>query len=212
MIKTEYRIHIIESFDGISDPKVGKTLKDEILKIIRVSNCKTQVRYYDANTGKQLSNSLNTIKHNCVENDTSPVIHFCMHGNKNGLVLKNGELIKYTDLSDMLIEINEAAHGELLLVMDACRGNNLTSCLNPYLTSPFLSVLGSFKNIGMWEPLKGYIAFYKALIRTSQWNFAVRQFRLKCPKDQFSFRFLSNQAVLNKTRYKHFKPYKIDQE
>jgi hypothetical protein len=212
MAKTEYRIHIIESFDGINDPKVGHNLYNEILKIIKASNCKTKIRYFDVNTSQQLFNSLNTIKKNCEENDTSPVIHFCMHGNKNGLVLKNNDLIKYAELSEILSEINEAAHGELLLIMDACRGNNLTLWLNPYLTCPFLSVFGSNKAIGMWEPLKGFMGFYKALIRTSRWGYAVRQFKVNCPDDQSSFRFLSDHTVLKNTRYKRFKPYKIDQE
>ena len=212
MPATTYTIYIIESFDGINDPNVGKSLKNRIDKIITVSNSKSTVRYFDVHTSKQLFNILELIKRNCEENDALPIIHFCMHGDREGLCLQNHEGVSYNELSDILSEIKEAAKGELLLIMDVCHGNKITLRLNPYLPSPFNSVLGSFKKIGMWEPLKGFIGLYKELIKTSKWNDAVRQFRRHCPKEQSLFDNQSGGTVLKKSRYKNFKPLQINEE
>lgn len=212
MPPTTYTIYIIESFDGINDPNVGKSLKNRIDKIITVSNSKSTVRYFDVLTSQQLFKSLGVIKRSCKENDTLPVIHFCMHGNRDGLCLKNHEEVSYDELSEHLSEVNEAAKGEILLIMDACRGNKITLRLNPFLTRPFHSIFGSSKIIGMWEPLDGFIGFYRELIKTSRWNAAVRQFRRHCPKEQSLFENQSGGTVLKKSRYKSFKPLQINEE
>jgi len=212
MPATTYTIYIIESFDGINDPKVGKALSIKIRKIVTVSKSKNTVRYFDVQTSQQLFNLLKRIIRNCKENEALPIIHFCMHGNRDGLCLQNHEEVSYDELSDILSEINEAAKRELFLILDVCHGNKITLRLNPYLTSPFNSVLGSSKKIGMWEPLNGFIGFYRELIKTSRWNAAVRQFRRHCPKEQSLFDNQMGGTVLKKSRYKSFKPYHIYEE
>lgn len=68
-----------------------------------------------------------------------PIFHFEIHGvkDKTGLVLKNDDLISYSELTNMLSQVNQAIGNNLFLTLSVCHGAFLLGNVKIDKPAPF---------------------------------------------------------------------------
>src|SRR3989339_50730 len=72
----------------------------------------------------QLFDTLRNICSNTGKLDEIPLIHFEIHGREeqDGITLKNGDVVMWSDLLDKLTDINEASANNLFIIFATCSG------------------------------------------------------------------------------------------
>jgi hypothetical protein len=94
-----------------------------------------------------------------------PAIHISAHGNTAGISLSDGSIVPWSELRDLLVPLNSAMKGTLLLCMSACKG--LSACsmaMNTKETDPpFFAVIGNAATPSWAETAVAYAAFYHVL-------------------------------------------------
>ena len=91
-----------------------------------------------------------------------PIIHISAHGGLDGLELSSKESISWNELRDLLLPINEALSGGLLLCMSSCEG--FAACkmaMNETRNQPFLGVIGNYGKPTWSDTAIAYASFYQ---------------------------------------------------
>lgn len=96
----------------------------------------------------------------------NPIIHFEIHGtdSKNGLYLKNGEVIEWPDVMREISAINYACGCNLFVSFAVCYGQYLTQYIKAFRLMPFCVSLGSFEELYEEDLEVRFFAFYKELL------------------------------------------------
>jgi hypothetical protein len=93
----------------------------------------------------------------------SPIVHFEMHGDKDGLQLSNMDIVEWPELAPSLVRINERTRMNLLVVAAACHGWHLSEILRPVDRAPTWGVIGPPDSIGDQDLYEAMQRFYAAL-------------------------------------------------
>jgi len=105
-----------------------------------------------------------------------PIIHISAHGSQDGLQLSNGENILWNELRDLLLPLNKALQGGLLLCMSSCEG--FSACQMAMLfepgDQPFWGIVGHKGKPGWADTAVAYATFYHLLIKGSSIADAVK--------------------------------------
>ena len=72
-----------------------------------------------------------------------PIVHISAHGDENGIQLSDGTEISWKNMRTVLLPINKALKGLLLLCMSACKG--FAACVMAMEAGelPFMAVIGT---------------------------------------------------------------------
>jgi hypothetical protein len=90
-----------------------------------------------------------------------PIVHISAHGGSSGLLLSSNELITWNHLRDLLLPINAALSGGLLLCMSSCEG--FSACrmaMNETGDQPFFGVIGNYGTPTWSDTAIAYASFY----------------------------------------------------
>lgn len=158
--------YIIESHKD-SDGHPGKELHDDALHWKHVKNSNFSSRYFNINSKSELLTCFDEIMTEVLNNGAYPIIHFDMHGNKEGIQLKDSSLISWGDIKSSLQKINIAMCNNLLVCMASCHGLYLSSILVPTEPAPAFGIIGSPNKINFDESLSAYREFYEKLLSTT---------------------------------------------
>jgi len=71
-----------------------------------------------------------------------PILHFDLHGYKEGIQLRSGQLINWDEISDHFIELNKACNISLFLSVGACFGIGLIQIIDFLKRAPFGVLIG----------------------------------------------------------------------
>ena len=96
-----------------------------------------------------------------------PILHISAHGGTDGLQLSNGEQIPWTELRDLLLPVNKALNGALLLCMSSCEGFSACRMAMQALGEehPFFAVISNTKTPTWSETAIAYAAFYHLIAK-----------------------------------------------
>lgn len=118
----------------------------------------------------------------------TPVLHISAHGEQNGLQLSNTEEIAWTDLRNLLLPINKALNGALLLCMSSCKG--FSACRMAMNTNdtehPFFAVIGNTKEPTWSDTAIAYSSFYHLIAKGEYIVHAVEAMRKASGNDNFT--------------------------
>jgi len=92
-----------------------------------------------------------------------PIIHISAHGFRDGIQLTSGEIVTWTLLSDMLIPINKALNGLLLICLSSCEGWNGCTMAMTENEMPFMAMVGSILKPTWSDTAIGFSSFYHLL-------------------------------------------------
>jgi len=162
------KIAIIESIpDG--EMKTGKKLYDDIKLINIVNDEKLMISFDVVSSELELLDLLRGLYREIQEKGVYPIIHIECHGNseKKGLVLSNGNFISWARLYELLQPINEAMELNLLIVLAACYGFEMSFNVYAYQRAPFWGMLAPSEEIFPEEVQRSFYSYYKTLIENT---------------------------------------------
>src|ERR1700677_1874142 len=89
-----------------------------------------------------LKKILTQILHSDIKKGGSPILHFEVHGDKNGFELRDGSFVPWTDFGPALAVLNLATRFNLLVVFACCNGFMQTDAVDRDCPAPFTGLLG----------------------------------------------------------------------
>lgn len=165
------KIYIIESLpDG--DQKTGTQLYEDLLKYKQDEFSEFSAELCTPEDKSQFQFLLEHIKDECGAGGVYPILHFEIHGsaNKDGLVLKSGELFSWEQLRESLIIINTLSKMNLFISLAVCHGAHLLKMYKCTDRAFCAGVLGSFEEIYVNDLQLRFNEFYKELFTTFDIN------------------------------------------
>lgn len=112
-------VHMIESPspDDLLKSQWEGTLLREALRIAGIS------QYYNLAVNKEtFLEAIRERLSDAIKNYGFPVLHISAHGDIDGLALTNGTFIKWKEMRELLIPLNKAMKGKLLICISSCEG------------------------------------------------------------------------------------------
>lgn len=87
-------------------------------------------------------------------------LHLSAHGSDKGIVLASGEVILWNKLRKLLIPLNTAAKGTLILCMSTCKGFNAFTMARTLSDLPYSLIIGSNESIEWRDAIIAFSTFY----------------------------------------------------
>lgn len=158
-------IYVIESLDtNEGDTLTGKNLLEKLKPYAdQVKALSTGL--ITVESAAQFWDAMDYICQKAAEGER-PVIHFEIHGTdeKDGLYIKNGEVIKWPEVLSRISDINYASGCNLLTSFAVCYGQYLAQFINAGKRMPFCISLGSFEELYEDDLEVRFFAFYQELL------------------------------------------------
>lgn len=181
------RIYIIESLLE-DERKTGKELYDDLL---RWKGDIIDSVYLEVKTKAEFFYALQLIEQTLINYRLIPFLHLEIHGNKKGLVLKNGEGILWHELVSVLRRINYLARNNVLLSLATCFGANIFREVDPAGRAFAWGFIGPWIEVFPEDISISFQGFFETLLATSDLNASVESLNK------------SNHLLLGSKRY-HF--------
>ena len=112
----------------------------------------------------------------CETKSICPIIHLEMHGNRDGLVLSNGDDIRWSEFVPLCKGINRACNNNLFLVMAVCHGYQAILETSIKNISPFCTFIGPSSIVTAGDIQRDFPKFYKQLFQTGDIDQAYHHF------------------------------------
>lgn len=94
-----------------------------------------------------------------------PILHISAHGSAEGVQLTNGEVVNWNKLRDLIMPINKALKGNLILCMSSCEGFNACRMAMSEGDIPFLGIVGHSGKPTWSDTAIGFATFYHLLAK-----------------------------------------------
>lgn len=103
-----------------------------------------------------------------------PILHISAHGSREGIQLTSGEVVNWTELRDLIMPINKALNGNLILCMSSCEGFNACRMAMSEGDIPFLGIIGHSGKPTWSDTAIAYATFYHLLAKGHYMQEAVK--------------------------------------
>jgi len=97
-----------------------------------------------------------------------PILHLSAHGSEDGIELSSGDVLRWSELRQLLLPVNESLSGGLLLCMSACQGYSacrMAMTEEVDAPHPYFVVVGSHESPTWSDTAVSYLAFYHLLAK-----------------------------------------------
>ncbi len=129
-----------------------------------------------------------------------PYLHFEMHGSKNkdGLILKTGELVKWDMIYKGLQSINITSKNNLFISMASCYGAYLIKAYKKVNEPcPFYGFIGPLNNIGERDLEDSYENYFTKLLDTKDFTRAIKELKASNIDNPNEYIFLNSDAYFD---------------
>jgi hypothetical protein len=92
-----------------------------------------------------------------------PVLHISAHGDEGGIQLSSGEIVEWDQLRDLLIPVNKALDGSLLVCMSSCHGYagiRMAMTASSTAEHPYYAIVGNGDSPTWPETAVAFAALY----------------------------------------------------
>lgn len=163
LIHTFNRIYVIES---LPSGKTGQALFDHILMWAHVRLGTLKSKLFQPASIAEFLQALAEIEEHARTFNTAPIIHIEAHGDKNGIMLANGERLDWENLYAHFVAINISCRNSLFLVMAVCEGAYLGKIISLTRRAPFWGLLGPDAPVSSEDLYIAFSRFYEEMFRT----------------------------------------------
>ncbi|WP_448564470.1 hypothetical protein [Thalassotalea ganghwensis] len=160
------KLVVIQSLEN--EKPTGRLLVDQIEIWCAKSNRDIPFSYNEFSKASDVLKFLQELIIECSSKDIIPILHIECHGNKKGLVLSSGDLIKWDLLSQQVRQLNLATNSNLLIVLAACHGGYFAQCIDIFDRAPFWGLIGVINTIDASHLLNSLTNFYQALFESAE--------------------------------------------
>jgi len=88
------------------------------------------------------------------------LLHISAHGNNTGIQLTSGEIVTWDQLKQLIMPVNEAVAGRLIVCMSSCEGFSACQMAMEEGSLPFLGVIGHVATPSWSDTAVAFHAFY----------------------------------------------------
>lgn len=152
-----------------------------------------------------IQEALDTIK------DRLPILHLSAHGDGDGIQLSSGERILWTELKNLLMPINKAINGNLLLCMSSCEGySGIRMAMDADAVEfPYYAIIGCGSKPTWAEAAIAYATLYHHVSQGEYIFEAVKKMRVASGKEDFYVK-VATEAQQSFIEYLKLKPVSED--
>ena len=154
------KIHIVQSLK----PRDRKTGVDLLRFLENIPDTEGHLAFKDVRTRPEFLGCLDEIRDQLRLTGEIPLLQFEVHGCPTGLELTSGEFVEWSELKDVLTEINVLCKLNLLVVMSACYGDCLVRMVRVSERSPVWGCLGPRESISGDDLIDAFKAFFARLL------------------------------------------------
>lgn len=158
-------LYVIESLDiNDGDKLTGSNLLKKLMPIAKQCRCLT-TEVISVENAKQWHEAMDYLV-KVSKDGQRPIIHFEIHGTeeKNGLYIKNGDVIEWLDVLKRISDVNYACDCNLFVSFAVCYGQYLVQFIKVSNRMPFCMSLGSFGELYEEDIEVCFFAFYEELL------------------------------------------------
>lgn len=201
------KVYIIESLQP-GDVKTGTNLFNDTVKPRMLQKgLENQCQLITLSTKSEFFDAFTEIKNQIIYNHEFPIIHFEMHGSKEGLELESREIIRWQELQEKMIEMNKLCENNLFISMATCFGGYIYTVISPKLRTPFWGFIGPFEEVRQIELLDNYTAFYSEFLLTNNFVEAEKAMNNSNPGRISKFRLQNTEYIFAKAYENYEKIY-----
>ncbi|MCT8338567.1 hypothetical protein MG296_00745 [Flavobacteriaceae bacterium TK19130] len=190
---------MIESLE-IEEKQTGTELYNDLLRWKVIGAEKLTAELININSKKEFFSIIQKIQTDCENNNMYPIIHLEIHGSKNfeGLVLNSGELIKWLELYNDLVKLNESIGNNLFLTMAVCHGAYLMQLIKIDKPSPYWGIIGSFDEIYQQDILVRYNQFYDEFLTSFDLDKSIDRLQSANEIMPADYRYINSEETFEK--------------
>lgn len=161
---------IVESLDP-SSFKTGESLCEKL-----TTYCQREaifLGYFSINTRAEFAKVLRILEREVISGTQfRPILHIEAHGadDGQGLVLANGDMVRWPDFALACRRINEATQNNLMVVFAACYGYSAVCGLDLSKVSPYCSLVGPTTTVTTREIAASFDDFYTELFASGDFE------------------------------------------
>lgn len=153
-------VHIIESLRP-GDCPTGRRLF-EVLETLAAKPAVT-ARFWSVQSRAEFLEKLRSIARDSRADGHFPLLHIEAHGSSQGIQVRSGECLSWSEFKGELTTINEISRLNLLVILVACEGAHLLSIIQPTDRAPVLALIGPNRIVTEDEIERASLAFYRTL-------------------------------------------------
>lgn len=138
--------HIVVIQSLVGERLTGTELyEDCIRRRIDLQGLNFTHAFYNVNSKQSLTDLLGHYGNLAANYENGLVIHLEMHGDENlsGLVLSNGQLVKWLELVDLFRTINLGTRNNLYITMATCNGRQMYTAVDTNKKSPYAAYISA---------------------------------------------------------------------
>lgn len=195
------KAYVIESLG--KERKTGEELYNDLLRYKEYQIPDFTAQLFQPHTKAEFIDCLETIKDDIVSNGIYPIIHLELHGNKSGIGLASGEFISWSELYDLLVDLNVTSNFNLFLSMGVCMGGYLMQEIKIDRPAPFWGFIGSFETLYNTDIIIRYTEFYTELLTSFDLNNAFDQLKSANTGFPADYRFITSETTFQNVYKKY---------
>ena len=136
-------------------------------RLIEQETILPKILYHSVKSKGEMQALLASILDDVRNGMATPMLHFALHGDEDGIFLASDEFMEWDDLSDAIIAINVATRNNLFISLAACHGFFLANVQSKSITrSAFFILLGRKDEHGGGDFSIDYQRFYTIFTTT----------------------------------------------
>lgn len=201
------KVYVIESLNGAKEKLTGEELYNDLLRWKKNQHKDLKTELIQVEDKSEFHKKIDFIKKECATKGKKPIIHFEIHGSndKTGLILNSGEIIKWSELYNDLIDINSIIGNNLFLTMAVCHGAYIMKLIQPYRSCPFWGFIGSFESIEVADLMIRYNSFYDEFLKEFSLDNALKRLHESNPGIPSSYKFINAELTFRDIIRNYFK-------
>ena len=166
--------------------------------------------FYNPSTKQEFFKALDEICANVLHDELMPIIHFELHGNPKGLVMKNGDAISWQVLQDHCRLINIKTQNQLIVTLATCWGSRIWEMIDITKPAPYWGYIGPKESILASVLMEDFSDFYDTLLSTENLDSAVAQLKVNGTRSQYIY--LSCKAIFEYHIERKFQKQQLDKK
>lgn len=176
---------VIQSlFDG--DRPTGKELFHDIISR-RCMQTQKASYFYDPETKAEFLKVMLEVCANVLHDDLFPILHFEMHGNPQGLVLKSNEIVPWNELQHYCRLMNIQLNNQLIITLATCYGSWIWKMIDVTLPAPYWGYIGPKETIGGGTLMEDFQGFYDSLLTRESLDDALKELKDNGTRDKYIY-------------------------
>lgn len=152
-------IAVVQSLTS-KDKKTGEELYNDVLRYKCYCKKESYSSFHNVTSIEEFYSAIKEIEKSLLEGDIL-TLQIESHGCEDGIVLSDGEILKWRKFYDMIRPLNIKIDHLLFVAMAMCQSIAMISTINLEKRAPYRAFICTTRDVTSDEIYRGFLAFYK---------------------------------------------------